>query len=332
MPQSCHHRSYSRMKRITESRIKCLLIGLIWLSIGMVSAVEVTTGTVVVEKEKNIKDLKKVGVPQYNISFVVEDGKIAVAETKEHKGLFGTKATASAYARIEGLSPETMQAIVDLAYADFVSQLEAAGFEVDKDAYAKIQNQDYVKFHDGPASDHSYYRAFNNKLHDVTVAPTGMNVLKTQTNSLGLPADKFGLTLLNVEYLLHFGYFASETKVEEATAISGAKAEARVTLGQGIQVYWHSGISVINGLENAFKKPNAKVMVEKNFYSTTPFGNTVRDNASGGKEGLSGLFRAAIVGGKRYVITVEENEYTAAALAVIKKVNEALVKELAANR
>lgn len=320
------------MKHVAKLIRNGFLLGLVWLLPGFALAIEVTSGTVVVESEKNIKKLQRLGVPQYNISFAIEDGKIAVAETQK-EGKFGkAKATASAYARITGLQPQTMQSIVDEAYADFVSKLEAAGFEVDAEAFAKTQGNQYVTFHPGPVNNYSYYRVFNNKLNDVTVAPTGMKVLKSQPNTLGLPAGELGLTLLNVQYLLHFGYFGAETKAREETFGSGASAEARVTLGQGLQVYWHSGINVVNGLENAFKKPNAKVLVNNNFYSTVPFGHTTKDGASGGRKGLMGAVTAGLIGGQRYVIAVNEGEYAAVAQAVLQEVNSALVAELAAKR
>ena len=322
------------MKEIMLMLGKSVVMALFCLFVGAVSvyASEVTPGTVVVEKEKNLKGIGKVGVAQYNISFAVEDGKMAVAESNKSKGLFGAKATASAYARIVGLQPETMQAIVDQAYADFLVQLKAAGLSVDASGYEKIKDHQYVKLHEGPVKDYSYYRAFNGKLHDITVAPSDMNVVKKNQSAIGLAADESELTLLSVEYLLHFGYFDSATQVSEATAISGAKAEARVTLGQGLQVYWHSGIDVINGHQNAFKKPNAKILVNKNFYSTTPYGNTTKDSASGGRKGLMGALTAGFVGGERYVINVVEDEYTEVALKVLKEVNEALVKALASKR
>lgn len=318
------------MKFFKTSMEKPLLFILLCALIFPVYAAEVTMGTVVVEKEKNLKGISKVGVPQYNISFAMEDGKMAVAETT--KSMFGAKASASAYARLSGLGTDTMQAIVDQAYADFMQRLKAAGFEVDGEAFSKIENHQYVKLNDGPMENGSYYRAFNNKLQDITLAPTGMEVVKKNQSALGLAADDAGLTFLSVEYLLHFGYFDTDTQTTEATAISGAAAEARVTLGQGLQVYWHSGMDVVNGHENAFKKPNAKIMVDKNFYSTTPYGNTTKDSASGGKKGLMGAFTAGFVGGERYVINVVEDEYASVALEVLKEVNQALVNELAARQ
>lgn len=308
----------------------CLFPLLLPLSMP-VKATDVTAGTVIVDKAENIKGITKLGVPQYNISFAIEDGQMVVAETKK-KGFFGAKATASAYARIVGLQPQTMQKIVDEAYADFISQLTIAGFDVDADAYAKIKDSQHITLHTGPAENKSYYRAFNNKLNDITVAPTGMNVLKSHGNGLGVIADEIGLPFLNVEYLLHFGYIDTETQTTEATLISGSTAEARVTIGQGLQVYWHSGMVVVNGLENAFNKPNAKVMVEKNFYSTAPFGHTTEDEASGGKDGLLGAFTAGFIGGERYVINVVEDEYVSTSLAILKQVNAALVTELAKHR
>lgn len=280
-------------------------------------------GTVKIEKAKNLKNLGEVLVPHFAVSFVVADSKSSVASTNR-SDRFARKASSTTSATLVGLTNETMQAITDAAYADFVASLTEKGITlVEPDAAAaqakaRETKMPMTKFLDGPRKDYSlYHKAFNNHVHDVTFTPTGTQLIEPKIGSTPIPymygasARDLGVPVLVVDYVVTFGHISADAREYYGIAGRGS-ASAETSFLAGLQVMWSSDIKVYHS-----ERKRARLMIEKNAWTAAPFATLDTDKY----EGVSGS-RQDIT------MTVDNAAYEAAALDVIARATDNLLSHL----
>jgi len=295
-------------------------------AVGIAAAEEYPRdGTVKIEKAKNLKDITQVLVPHFAISFVVADEKSAVASTEKNNP-FARKAGSTTEATLVGLTPETMQTITDAAYKDLVASLEENGIKVIEHdaavAQAKARETKFpmTKFLDGPREDFSlYHKYFNNDIKDLTLTPTGTQLMAPVIGNNPLPygygasARELGIPVLAVDYVLTFGNITAASN--EYYGIAGrGNASAETSFSAGLQVMWSSDIKVTHS-----ERKTGRLMIEKNAWTAEPFA-TMSTEKSGGLFGSS----------QSVTLSVDNAAYQTAALDVLSRATDNLVKKLAA--
>lgn len=143
--------------------------------------------------------------------------------------------------------------------------------------------------------------------------------------------------ILNVNYIVHFVYFGSETEYRSNaySDIKGAEYSAEVSAGQGIQVKSGSGIDWLRGITSTFNDPNAKVYIQAPVVIPGAYGNT--EDSTSELQKTANVFSSvlgAVSGGsystKDINITADPNRYKAKASAALTEANKRLVGALAA--
>ena len=282
-------------------------------------------GTVKIEKGKNLKGIEQVLVPHFAISFVVADAKSAVAST-EKSNRFARKASSTTRAELVGLSYDTMQAITDAAYADFVQTLQDNGITVVEpdaaaaQAKARTAKMPMTKFLDTPEKNYSPYRkSFNQNIQDLTFSPTGTQLIAPKIGNTHVPymygasARELEVPVLVVDYVLTFGHIAAEAR--EYYGIAGrGNASAKTSFEPGLQIMWSSDIKSYKS-----ERKWARVMIEKNAWTAESFGTADTEKWNG----LSGS-------NQEITITVDNDLYQKAAMDVISRASDNLIANMAA--
>jgi len=212
---------------------------------------------------KNVPSLtssKEVYVTDFRVTFITSDS--GSAESKSpllFRGGDGNDgATAILSAKLMGVRQETLQAITDQAYADFLARLADKGYrtldrsQLDNiDAWKKVKTMTSPNppfdISDGNIGGKTFLSS--DKTRKITFAPSGMPLVKTSEQNLvpysyGKTAGKAGKPLVRAHYTIHFAYFGSETDYDidyNAVDMLGREGKrqtfsASVSLGQGIQV------------------------------------------------------------------------------------------------
>lgn len=282
-------------------------------------------GTVKIEKSKQFRGIEKVLVPHFALSFVVADQKSAVASTNR-SNRFARKATSTTRARLAGLTDETMQAITNQAYADFIQSLKDNGIEVvqedagEAQALARQTKMPMTRFVDGPAKNYSAYRkAYNNNITDQTFSPTGTQLLTPRIGNAPIPymygasARELGVPVLVVDYVVTFGHIAAEAK--EYYGIAGrGDAAASTSFSPGLQVMWSSDIKLFRS-----ERKTGRLMIEKNAWTAEPFATMEANDWAGSSRTERDI-----------VVTVDNALYQQAALDVIARATDNLVTHMVA--
>ena len=282
-------------------------------------------GTVKIEKAKHLKGVDKVLVPHFAISFVVADKKSAVASTQK-SNRFARKASSTTEASLAGLSNETMQAITDAAYKDFVATLTERGIEVIEPDAAAAQSRarqtkmPMTKFLDGPKKNYSVYRKlFNNNIQDLTFSPTGTQLIAPKIGNTSIPymygasARELKVPVLVVDYVLTFGHIAAEAR--EYYGIAGrGDASAQTSFAPGLQVMWSSDIKLYRS-----ERKTSRLMIEKNAWTAEPFAQVDQNQWEVGSYSSQSI-----------TVNVDNALYEKAALDVISRATDNLVGTMAA--
>ena len=113
-----------------------------------------------------LKGAHRLGITVFNVAF--PDEFTLEASSSGHSGMFGSHARSTMHTRLTGIDLAARQRIADAAFADFVAQLTAAGFEVLTPAALAAAAPEY-------ASWASEANGFQGRF-GTYVAPAGMSV------------------------------------------------------------------------------------------------------------------------------------------------------------
>ncbi len=282
-------------------------------------------GTVKIEKPKNLRGIDQVLVPHFAMSFVVADEKSAVAST-QRSNRFARKASSTTATELVGLSHETMQAITDAAYEDFVATLEDNGITVIEtdaaaaQAKARGAEMPMTNFIDGPERNYSTYRKlFNKNVQDLTFSPTGTQLIAPRIGNKPIPhmygtsARELGVPVLVVDYVLAYGHIAAEAR--EYYGIAGrGDVTAQTSFAPGLQIMWGSDIKAYHS-----ERKSGRIMIEKNAWTGEPFATMDKDQSQFGSDSRQNI-----------TVSVDNALYEKAARDVISRASDNLVANLAA--
>ncbi|MDM1020204.1 hypothetical protein QSV37_07775 [Acinetobacter sp. VNK23] len=199
---------------------RALLSALLLTSSSLVASSVFAAASVGSDKADAIKGHNKVVIAEFGVEFYTQRFATATAG-----GMAGSSSSAIV-ATLTGVSDTTMQAITDQAYADTVTALKQAGFEV-VEPTALLANPDYQKLAEKYGVNSPYQ--FNDKelvKGETTIskifAPTGQKAyfssgtargdfkqrVDVQNQGRGMKegelAKALGVTLLHVNYLANF--------------------------------------------------------------------------------------------------------------------------------
>ena len=125
------------------------------------------------------KDAKRVAISVFNVAFPNENQQSAKTKTKSSFGIYSAIGTAmketldqsksmNQHTTLDGVDPATRQRIADAAYADFVAQLTAAGYEVVSTQDLASLTPEYTTWTAAPN--------FSDGRFGTYVAPTGLSL------------------------------------------------------------------------------------------------------------------------------------------------------------
>lgn len=299
---------------------------------GMVRDADIKT-----ETEKAFAGMNRVVVGSFKVAFI-ESKKEG---TKAGRGVGGR---ASAGLTLVGLTPEVQQRVTEAAYADFVAQMRAAGYEV-VDRATLLQSPDFAKA-DKQASPLKQEASFFGSSTEMTyVAPRSVGDLyffMGETDKIGgfgfsNPtmaasgfADKNGVPVVSVIYTVDFA---------GADGHGGAfSSTAALQVGQGISVAPGSGVTLVGGTGSAFNSKNGSVKLGQPVYSTETFGEVVMTTSDAMKavevaSNIAGALLGAGTNQRRdFDVRADPAKYETISTAVLKDTNARLVARMGSLR
>lgn len=278
-----------------------------------------TVDGLVISNPKGLAGKSDVIVPGFSVSFVQEDRKMAQASAGTY-----SNASSSTSAKMRGVSKATMQAITDFAYQDFKKKLVANGYSIsDLAAIQATQNAAYQSqtFVSSPQPNTTPYLVYNNNMEELSFAPSGKKILKAN-NGLSYAAEGLDAAIINLNYIVHFGYIAA--KSSETSGYSGSNASASTQFHPGINVAWYSGLHFLTGINNAWGNPNTHIYLNESLFSDQHFGKG-SSRSSGGGYGDSFATRDIS-------LQVDEHKYAAIAKQLLAQANDKIIGAMAARR
>ena len=300
---------------------------------------------VVTDNAEAFAGKNRVILGDFRVSFVTFDKSSAKAESPMFSSERGY-ARSTLRAKLTGVPDSVMQQLTDAAYKDFEAKLKASGYTV-VDRRVLAENADWQKMdkENSPVKTTSSFKAWTGGSQEsATFAPSGMALVERRTGTGGImphyayaAAEKLGIPILSVNYLVHFVYFGSETDYQSNVAYDykGAEYSAEVSAGQGIQVVPGSGIEFMSGSASTFSNPNGKVTVGAPVLVPGPFGRS--EDATSGMQKAANAFSSVlgmVSGGsssaKEINIKADPDVYAANAKKALLGANERLVSALAA--
>lgn len=244
--------------------------------------------------------------------------------------------------KLEGLSPEHMQSIVDNIYMDFTEQLKKQGYEVqDRSVLTSLPAFNAIG---GSASPYTV-EGVSVAPHATAVyfAPTGQNVLEFIGEANGAPglagfanigkqissgnasvgfqeiAEKNKLSIVNVHYIVNF---------IDAEGTGGySQKVTTVSLNQGLTVMPGSSVKVIAGYDSTFSKNIGTLTLRSPIVSSEQFGEFVETTSSLEKAaGVFSMVTGALSGGNstnsgEYAVNANPDTYQKIATELLQTSN-----------
>ena len=294
-----------------------------------------------IEKADVIDDTPKAFAGKQRV--VIGDFKVgflthSTARAKATGGFSGGgSSNVSAVASLEGVSSDTFQQLTEAAYRDFVSDLEANGYEVvdrstltSHSAYKKANTREApYEFDDSPfvmGAELVYHTPEGFDLH--------MHPRDGETHGLGWSnpasafadfAEKTDLPVLNVNLLVDF--------VNEE-GVGGARDWAMVSIAPGLSITPGSSVQIIGGHSGTFSNTVGSVTLGQPVYTTDGYATNVEEVTSGAQK--AGNVFAALGGlGKKttaYEITADADNYQNHTRQLLTEANDKLINHMASLR
>lgn len=238
--------------------------------------------------EKELKGAKKLAITVFNVAFPSENEFTASANGSAGLGMFGSSSNATFSSTMTGVDAATMQRIADKAYALFVAQLQAAGFEVADAAELARLAPEYASWEALPNFSQGRYGAY--------VAPTGRRVFamprdtdkrdtsghltlaltimrasaeKTQALSRSAyVANAANMGVLAVTLVVDYGVYSTSGNTTKFSSKSSVGFKPGVTIGAGNHIDSGSYIAYWGPNSGGFPATaylQRPVLVERNF-------------------------------------------------------------------
>jgi len=291
-----------------------------------------------VEREGPFKGVQQVAVASFKVGFV--HGKIE--SRKAGRGFGGMS---SAGIKLKGVAQENMQAITDAAYADFVSRMKQAGYEIVDRQTLKAQ-PDFAKARPEASPQIKEASFFGDKTEMTTLAPSshgdfywfdgesignsgGFGFANASTAAM-TQYGKTGIKVLSVYYVIDFA---------GADGYGGTfRTTSSVKVGQALTLAPGGGISIFGGDGRVVANHFSHIKLGQPLYAEEAFGevvNTSSDAAVGVETGLNVVRALAGLGtSQRRDFEVQANaaRYDALARDLLAQANGKLVERMASLR
>lgn len=323
-------------------RILSTLLAGITLAIAAPIAIAAPPAPLKITKPDAVRGVSQVVIGAFNVGFLFE----SVDKTAATGGMIGMfSGPTTAKSELEGVTPQMMQAIVDAAYADFRSQLEARGFTVadsatlfGSEAFAKVKlapspYEASVMLEKGSKGKTSFYKP--SALPGLVMLPgdfmsTGLSGMGMQMQSgttaysMVNHAKASGQAVLDVVYLIDF----SNVKRPGAFSFAGVRVNSGVSV---VGDYSKLNLIAPSGKQATIlmKQP---VAVEGDFA-------TIADSTGGVNKAMDVAGNViGILGGvktgktRKYTFTAKPGAYEEGATKAATLANARLVDQLAALR
>ena len=265
----------------------------------------------ILDKQKTIRKMQgNLNIASFNVSFMTSEAKSA--STTNFDNVWGSKSSMDV--RTVGLDRDKLQAMVDGAYADFLSKLEAAGFSYQTfDSVNLVPDymRDSVRYGSNFAENKSHYHV-HTKMTDITVTPTGLPALHhINSGWAGYAAKEQKTAAITMNYLIAPGYIETNAKKTRDEFMKEVRNKTSAVFHPGVQVFWHSGAEI-------WQSKNKKGQIKINTHIGAPdtSGGTLK---VGSRE--EGFHRKSAV----LEYHVNDNAYYRQALDVLKQANSRIV-------
>lgn len=271
----------------------------------------------ILEKEKYFKKLDSPILGQFNVSFAYSDIKQAGSYKDKWRKLDG-KSESAMRVNLKGLSDATMQRITNAAYEDFTTKMTQAGITLQQtdlvEGIPKWLIKEFNRYQkDGYPERQSHYEAYG-AVESKTVPREGTKVLDTKfTHIVGLSAKELKKEVINVRYLLHYGYLDPSASKTENSFMNEVTLKTSVSFHPGIQVYWRSGADIYKN-----HKKKGSILINKHIGAPGDFGKiTLVEESNWGKSY------------KELDIAVDEAAYEKLAIDALAQANTLIVDQIA---
>lgn len=291
------------------------------------------TAELTVDGDKAFAGVNRVVIGSFKLAFI--DSK-----KEAEKAGMGVGGRSSAKLELQGLTPALMQEVTDQAYADFVSQLQAAGYTVEN-RQTLTSSTEFAKANKEPSplvQEASFFGSSNNVHH---VAPSAIGSLyffmgETGPNGgFGFSnpsvaassfADKQKLPVISVQYTLDFaakngsgGRFASTSSLE---------------VGQALSITPGSGLSLVGGMGGTFNTTNGSLRFGQALTSPDKFGEVVMTTSDTMKtlETVGNVATALLGAGtsqhRDFAVKADPVKYESAAGAILREANSKVLAKM----
>jgi hypothetical protein len=249
---------------------------------------------VVTDNLEKMEGKKEVYLGQFSVTFVTKDKASATSESS----MFSKDrayAKAILKSELKGVPEETMQAITNEVYQDFLDKLSAQGYTV-RNYNELTSNKDWkgldkLETPYQPSSVGSFFKGDKGKT--LTFTPEGMDLLyyKTYPASPSVPAPyklaalagELNYPVLTADYRIHFANLSGQTDRTMDYNTGKRTYSAEVSFGQAITVQPNSGISFLQGVSGTFSNKAGYAKLETPVIIGGAFGET-EDTTSGAQK------------------------------------------------
>ncbi|MES1944623.1 hypothetical protein PC39_10927 [Salinisphaera sp. PC39] len=299
-----------------------------------------------VDKGKAFAGTQKVVIGGFKVGFV----EYKKMKAKAGGGFLGSGFGGKSLAKVTlaGVDETTRQVIVDAAYADFVSGLSAAGYEVvDRGVLLSSDAFSGAKTHAAPyetddstlavGADVTYYvpTEFDGKIRIFMSDAMGLGGALGWSHPSSA-ATKFAdehdgaLRVLVVNYLIDFANSENYGGMHTSTS--------SVSVYQGLSIKPDSGVEIIGGHGGTFSSAVGSLRLGQAKYSTETFGEVVDVTSSASKttETVVNVASALLGGGtnvsRRYEVQADPGRFAALSGSLLAEANAALLEQMTALR
>ncbi len=297
---------------------------------------------VVTDNLEKVQGSKEVYLGQFSVTFVTKDKASATSES----GMFSKDrayAKAILKSELKGIPQETMQAITEEAYKNFVAKLEADGYVIR--SYKELTaNKDWEKIDTletpyQPSSVGSFFKGDKGKT--LTFTPEGMDLLyyKSYPAVPGVPmvydlaklAGDLDYPVIMADYRVHFANLSGQTDRSMDYNTGERTYSAEVSFGQAINVQPSSGISFLRGVSGTFSNKSGYAQLETPVIIGGAYGET-EDTTSGAQKaanafsGLLGMVSGGSSDTTEVTVNADPVIYARGVLQAIDLTNDEVLK------
>jgi hypothetical protein len=311
-------------------------------SAGAGTVAKTSSARLDVSKAKAFAGVKDVYIGGFKVGFVTER-KGSSANRGSFLGGGGGMARASANTVLEGVSPQLMQEITDVIYADFQARLAASGYSV-RPFSELLANESFRKVNTKPSPfETGKPLPILTNANALIFAPSGQKLRLFAAQGAGVQgfgwsspeagfsaaAAKTGTPIIDVDYVVTFSYF---------DGYSG-RSSASISAGQAISVHRGSMLNLTKGEGGTFSNNQGSIAFASEITSGQQFATVEKEGKSSVEVAGEALAVGAAVllgGGTRtrntYVYRADPAKYKSAVVDSLVHANATLASKMASLR